>query len=71
MRRKGMQSVQTHSSWVGVAFFRLLTMKPSYRYSLKLSSVATSEGKRAEEMEGMRDLSLLHHSHSLIPRLNK
>lgn len=62
VRRKGMQSVQRHSSLVGVAFFRLLTMKPSYRYSLKLSSVATSEGKRAEKMERMRDLSLRHHS---------
>lgn len=52
-------------------FFHTLSMKLSYRYSLKLGSVATSEGKRAEEMERIRALSLLHHSHSLILGLNK
>lgn len=57
-----MQSVQMHSSLARAAFFEDQSVKPSYRQSLELGSVATSEGKRAKEMGRRRGLFLPLHS---------
>lgn len=43
-------------------FCQAQSTKPSYTWSLALGSAATSGGKRAEEMDRMRDLCPPHHS---------